>query len=77
MYEQHDEGNLSQHQVPVYTLIPSTTNEYDSNRTVPFFTTCYPEIVVDSIDIPNRGKFYDSSIRKLENGIIFKDKKNL
>ncbi|KAI3474605.1 hypothetical protein Pfo_029774 [Paulownia fortunei] len=77
MYEQHDEGNSSQHQVPVYTSLPSTTNEYDSNRTIPFFTTCYPEIVVDSIDIPNKEKFYDSSIGELEKGMVFKDKKNL
>ncbi|KAI3451735.1 hypothetical protein Pfo_008400, partial [Paulownia fortunei] len=77
MYEQHNEGNSSQHRVSVYTSMPPTTNEYDYNRTIPFFTICYPEIVVNSIDILNRGKFYDSSIREFEKGMVFKDKKNL
>ncbi|KAI3462319.1 hypothetical protein Pfo_018982 [Paulownia fortunei] len=31
IYEQHDEGNSSQHQVLVYTSVSSTTNKYDSN----------------------------------------------
>ncbi|KAL0373368.1 UNVERIFIED_CONTAM: hypothetical protein Sradi_3252500 [Sesamum radiatum] len=61
--------NMPTGSVPPYNLYPVPA----------FFRTTYPEISVDSIDVPtgNWGHFYDSNTGELALGMIFKSKDHL
>ncbi|KAL2227802.1 UNVERIFIED_CONTAM: hypothetical protein Sindi_2138900, partial [Sesamum indicum] len=48
-------------------------------RSIPFFGQTFPEVPVDSIDVPNMkyAKFYDKNEGRLDVVILFKNKETL
>lgn len=73
LYNQSPQNPPSNHQ----DTPPPPPQRYAMHPTIPFFNTSYPEIRVDSFDIPKKFRFYEATEGVLAKGMIFKDKKNL
>ncbi|KAL8523226.1 hypothetical protein ACS0TY_013266 [Phlomoides rotata] len=66
-----DEGdNADNSSIPRVAPHPNLAN-------VPFFSSLYEDVPIDSIDIPRGSLIYDADDGVLKKGMIFKDKKHL
>ncbi|KAL2231116.1 UNVERIFIED_CONTAM: hypothetical protein Sindi_1706000 [Sesamum indicum] len=60
-------------------VTPQRTSQETFYRSIPFFEQTFPEVPVDSIDVPNLryAKFYDKNEGRLDVGMLFKNKEAL
>ncbi|KAL0419413.1 UNVERIFIED_CONTAM: hypothetical protein Sradi_1354800 [Sesamum radiatum] len=59
--------------------LPDMNTQPTLYRSIPFFEQTFPEIPVDSVDVPNLryAKFYNKSEGRLDKGMLFKTKEEL
>ncbi|KAL2249979.1 UNVERIFIED_CONTAM: hypothetical protein Sindi_2471600 [Sesamum indicum] len=57
-------------------VTPQRTSQETFYRSIPFFEQTFPEVPVDSIDVPNLRyeKFYDKNEGRIDVGMLFKNK---